>query len=77
MCQCLIAKLVVSRFSKDRDVRKQWVFVVKRVSTDNSAWIPGDRRLSLMIMMSCVSVTRPILITDRLNHFVRRVTLIS
>ena len=26
MCQCMIAKLVVSRFPKDRDIRKQWVF---------------------------------------------------
>ena len=41
MCQCVIAKLVVSRFPKDRDIRKQWVFVVKRVSTENIAWIPG------------------------------------
>ena len=31
MCQCVIAKLVVSRFPKDIDMRKQWVFVVKRV----------------------------------------------
>ena len=30
ICQCVIAKLVVSRFPKDRNIRKQWVFVVKR-----------------------------------------------
>ena len=40
MCQCVIAKLLVSRFPTDRDIRKEWVFVVKRVSTENKAWIP-------------------------------------
>ena len=43
MCQCVIAKLVVSRFPKDHDIRKQWVFVVKRVITENKAWIPGAK----------------------------------
>ena len=45
MCQYVIAKLVVSRFPKDRDIRKPWVFVVilKRVSTENKAWIPGAK----------------------------------
>ena len=32
MCHYVIANLVVSRFPKDRDIRKQWVFVVKRVT---------------------------------------------
>ena len=39
------------------------MFVVKRVTTENKAWIPGDN-----IMMSCVSVTSSILVNDRLNH---------
>ena len=43
MCQWVIANLVVSRFPKDRDIRKQWVFVVKRASTENKAWIPGAK----------------------------------
>ena len=43
ICQCVIAKFVVSRFPKDRDIRKQWVFVVKRVSTENNARIPGAK----------------------------------
>ena len=43
MCRCVIAKLVVSRFPKDHDIQKQWVFVVKRVSTGNKAWIPGAK----------------------------------
>ena len=30
MCNFVIAKLVVSRFPKDHDIQKQWVFVVKR-----------------------------------------------
>ena len=55
MC-CVIAKLVVSRFPRDRDIRKQWVFVVKRVSTENKAWITGAKH-NIMIVMSCVSVT--------------------
>ena len=41
MCLCVIAKLVVSHFPKDRHIRKQCVFVVKRVTTENKAWIPG------------------------------------
>ena len=56
MCHCMIANLVVSRFPKDCDIRKQWVFVVKRVTKHGSQ--------ALMIMMSCVSVTSSILITD-------------
>ena len=47
----MIAKLVVSRFPKERDTRKQWVFVVKRKTK------LGSQALSLTIMMSCVSVT--------------------
>ena len=53
-CQCVIAKLVVSRFPKDRDiggVRKEWMFVVKWKTKR------GSQALSLMIMMSCVGVT--------------------
>ena len=30
MCHRVIANSVVSRFHKDRDIRKQWMFVVKR-----------------------------------------------
>ena len=41
MCQCVIAKLVVSRFPKDRDI--QMLFIVKQVSTENKAWIPGAK----------------------------------
>ena len=41
MCHCVIANLVVSRFPNYRDIRRQWVFVVKRVTTENKAWIPG------------------------------------
>ena len=73
MCQCMIAKLVVSRFSKDRDVRKQWVFVVKLVSTENNAWIPGDKPNDYDVVCqrhSTDSDYRPI------KPF-RRVTLIS
>ena len=44
MCQCVIAKLVVSRFPKDRDIRKQWMFVVKRKTKH------GSQALSLMII---------------------------
>ena len=40
MCQCVIAKLVVSRFPKDRYIRKEWVFVVKR---KKKAWVPGAK----------------------------------
>ena len=64
MCHCMIAKLVVSRFPKDRDIRKQWVFDVKRVTTENKAWIPGANDYDVV----CHSVTSSILITDRLNH---------
>ena len=41
MCHCAIANFVVSRFPKESDTRKQWGFVVKRVTTDNKAWVPG------------------------------------
>ena len=51
MCQCVIAKLVVSRFPKDRDIRKQWVLVVKRKTKR------GSQALRLMIVMSFVIVT--------------------
>ena len=51
MCQCVIAKVVVSRVPTDLDIRKQCAFVVKRKTNRES------QTLSLMIMMSCVSVT--------------------
>ena len=51
MCQCVIAKLVVSRFPKDRDIRKKWVPVVKRKTKR------GSQALGQMIMMSYVIVT--------------------
>ena len=41
MCHCAIANFVVSRFPKESDTRKQWGFVVKRVTTDNKAWVPA------------------------------------
>ena len=41
MCHYMIANLVASRLPKDHDIRKHWVFVVKRVTTENKAWIPG------------------------------------
>ena len=34
MCNCVIANLVVSRFPKDRDIGKQWVFVVHEASNN-------------------------------------------
>ena len=43
MCQCVIAKLAVSRFPNVCDIRKPWLFVVKRVSTEIKAWIPGAK----------------------------------
>ena len=36
-------QMVISRLPKERDIRKQWVFVAKRVTTENNAWIPGAR----------------------------------
>ena len=47
MCQCVIAKLVVSHFPKDSDIRKQWVFVVKRVGPYQRKTKRGSQALSL------------------------------
>ena len=43
MCLCVRAKLVVSHFPKVNDIRKQWMFVVKRVTTENKAFVPGAK----------------------------------
>ena len=59
MCNCVIANLVVSRFPKERDIRKQWVFVVERITTEvteHKTWVP--------CAMMCVSVTSSFLDTD-------------
>ena len=39
MCQCGRARLVVLRFPKVSGIRRQWMFVVKRVTMENKAWI--------------------------------------
>ena len=70
MCQCVIAKLVVSRFPKDRDIRKQQTCVC--CEAENKAWIPGAKPNDYDVVCQrhlTDSDYRPILITDRLNHF--------
>ena len=51
-------------FPKDRDLRKHWVSVVKRVTAENKIWIQAPKR-------SCVNVTSPIQIINRLNYSVK------
>ena len=72
LCQCVIVKLVVSRFSKDRDIQKQWVLVVKRVSTENIAWIPGSKPNDYDVVCQrhlTVSDYRPICLSCVLTNY--------
>ena len=61
LCHYVIAKLVISRFSKVGDLQKEWISVVKRLKRKR-------KHGSQALLMWCVSVTSPIRITDRLNH---------